>query len=293
MKRIRIANIIVLVFLLGPVAVYGADVTMDNDVTLVLPTDASSYTLTGNSSFDSLTVNTSNFSFSMSNGQSAKIISADKKNFTVSPTGPSVECGTSQSSVVISVPGGSPSQTVTVTPSSTCTAVAAGGGGGIFYSSGGGGGGGGGGTTTAAPVPVAKPAVTPTTPVPAAPAVSSIPTVIINRALNVGATGADVRILQQYLASDPQIYPEKLVTGYFGLKTRVAVQRFQEKYGIAKKGDAGYGLVGPKTRAKLKELSQSGKSAAAPSAVSNEAKIKLLQEQLKVLLEQLKLLQKK
>ncbi|TSC77836.1 MAG: hypothetical protein G01um101433_458, partial [Parcubacteria group bacterium Gr01-1014_33] len=36
--------------------------------------------------------------------------------------------------------------------------------------------------------------------------------------------------------------------------TRAAVQKLQEKYGIAKEGDAGYGVVGPKTRAKINEL---------------------------------------
>jgi hypothetical protein len=43
-------------------------------------------------------------------------------------------------------------------------------------------------------------------------------------------------------------------TGYFGSITKVAVQKFQTKYGIASAGDAGFGRVGPKTRAKLNAL---------------------------------------
>lgn len=43
-------------------------------------------------------------------------------------------------------------------------------------------------------------------------------------------------------------------TGYYGAVTRTAVQTFQIQNGIAKKGDSGFGRVGPKTRQKLNEL---------------------------------------
>lgn len=43
-------------------------------------------------------------------------------------------------------------------------------------------------------------------------------------------------------------------TGYFGSVTRKAVEGFQRKYDIAREGDAGYGRVGPKTRAKLNQI---------------------------------------
>jgi len=70
--------------------------------------------------------------------------------------------------------------------------------------------------------------------------------------LSIGAKSDDVRALQEFLkAQGSAIYPEGLVTGYFGSLTEKAVERFQEKYGIAKPGDAGYGYVGPKTRAAI------------------------------------------
>lgn len=73
----------------------------------------------------------------------------------------------------------------------------------------------------------------------------------LNRALFVGTRGDDVRSLQTYLAQDKTIYPEGLITGYFGALTEAAVKRLQTKYGIDS-----VGIVGPKTRAKLKELRQ-------------------------------------
>lgn len=69
-----------------------------------------------------------------------------------------------------------------------------------------------------------------------------------------GSNGSSVTKLQEILKTDPSIYPEGLVTGYFGLATEKAVGRFQEKYGIAKAGEVGYGTLGPKTRAKLNSL---------------------------------------
>ena len=76
------------------------------------------------------------------------------------------------------------------------------------------------------------------------------------RMLKLGDRYDDVRMLQQILARDSEIYPEGTISGYFGNLTITAVKRFQEKYGIATAGDPGYGTVGPKTRAKLNELGQ-------------------------------------
>ncbi len=76
----------------------------------------------------------------------------------------------------------------------------------------------------------------------------------IARTLQFGTTGDDVKLAQTLLAKDPTLYPEGLTTGYFGALTRAAVQRFQEKYGIATPATIGYGWVGPRTKAKLAEI---------------------------------------
>jgi hypothetical protein len=64
-----------------------------------------------------------------------------------------------------------------------------------------------------------------------------------------GSSGKSVSALQQFLAQDSTIYPEGLVTGFFGPATERAIGRFQQKYGIAGVGQPGYGMLGPKTRA--------------------------------------------
>lgn len=72
--------------------------------------------------------------------------------------------------------------------------------------------------------------------------------------LSVGNSGPEVKALQQLLAAQPGIYPEGLITGYFGNTTRKAVQRFQLQYGLAEKGKSGFGVVGPATRKQLNAL---------------------------------------
>lgn len=64
------------------------------------------------------------------------------------------------------------------------------------------------------------------------------------RDLKLGDSGSDVSLLQQFLASEPNVYPEGLVTGYFGRLTEEAVRRFQSMNGISAVGRAG-----PQTRA--------------------------------------------
>lgn len=68
--------------------------------------------------------------------------------------------------------------------------------------------------------------------------------------LSLGSRGDEVKILQEFLARDPAVYPEKLITGTFGKLTEAAVIRFQKKEAISPA--AGY--VGPKTRGRLNEL---------------------------------------
>lgn len=73
----------------------------------------------------------------------------------------------------------------------------------------------------------------------------------ITSQLDLGDRGAEVTELQTYLATNASIYPEGLVTGYFGQLTKAAVQRFQTAEGIISQGTpatTGYGRVGPLTR---------------------------------------------
>lgn len=81
------------------------------------------------------------------------------------------------------------------------------------------------------------------------------------RPLALGSTGADVKTLQLVLNSDAATRiaasgpgaPGQETTR-FGAMTLRALQKFQEKHGIASAGTAGYGTVGPATRAKLNAL---------------------------------------
>lgn len=61
-------------------------------------------------------------------------------------------------------------------------------------------------------------------------------------------SGTQVTLLQQTLLRDG-VYPEAIISGYYGLATQAAVKRFQQKYGIETTG-----IAGPQTRAKLNEL---------------------------------------
>ena len=67
--------------------------------------------------------------------------------------------------------------------------------------------------------------------------------------LQFGVRGNEVSRLQSVLSQFPDVYPEGLVTGYFGPLTKNAVIRFQIKYGIE-----AVGIIGPITRARLNAL---------------------------------------
>ncbi len=67
--------------------------------------------------------------------------------------------------------------------------------------------------------------------------------------LKRGARSDAVKNLQQILALDPEVYPEGMVTGYYGPLTAKAVRKFQEKNGLPQ-----VGVVGPQTVEKLKKF---------------------------------------
>lgn len=99
--------------------------------------------------------------------------------------------------------------------------------------------------------------------------VTSVSTPIVSnsykfyRNLAYKMTGPDVLELQKYLNANGFVLAQNGVgsvgkeTNYFGHLTERAVQKFQAQYGIVSSGSpamTGYGLVGPRTRAKLNEL---------------------------------------
>ena len=65
---------------------------------------------------------------------------------------------------------------------------------------------------------------------------------VLNRQLELGMSGSDVSALQTFLAQNKTLYPQGLVTGYFGFLTKSAVSNFQSANGLSP-----VGRVGPQT----------------------------------------------
>src|SRR3989344_4747053 len=84
---------------------------------------------------------------------------------------------------------------------------------------------------------------------------------MITSQLDIGDRGSQVTELQTYLATNASIYPQGLITGYFGQLTKAAVERFQTTQGIVSNGTpatTGYGRVGPQTMSRINSLLGSG-----------------------------------
>jgi len=85
--------------------------------------------------------------------------------------------------------------------------------------------------------------------------VKNLTPAFFEKSLSFGMSSNDILRLQTLLATKSEIYPEALVTGYFGQLTKRAVQRFQLNYKVvSSKNDPGLGIFGPKTRAKFQEI---------------------------------------
>lgn len=100
--------------------------------------------------------------------------------------------------------------------------------------------------------------------------------IYFSKTLKRGSFGDEVKQLQEFLKTMPDVYPEGLVSGYFGTLTEKAVKRFQGKYEIEQ-----VGIVGPKTRAKLSDLilPQAFRQQLKPSQPSLSSPQPLLQQQ--------------
>lgn len=93
-------------------------------------------------------------------------------------------------------------------------------------------------------------------------------TIVLTFNLRLGSTDAatngEVTKLQQFLArGDQSIYPEALITGYFGTKTEAAVKRFQSQSGVS-----AIGVVGPKTREAIKRATMTITPVTAPTVTA-------------------------
>ena len=75
----------------------------------------------------------------------------------------------------------------------------------------------------------------------------------VERTLARGASGDDVKALQEALATDPDIYPEGIVSGFFGPLTEAAVRRFQARFDMEQAG-----IVGPQTREHINYILENG-----------------------------------
>lgn len=272
----KLFNIVLAIALVSPVFAFAAytDVELSDPTTITV--GGYDLTVSGTANFDSMTVDTDYISFSMSQNSRIVLQSADKITFSVDPIQyqENFVCDSSSSSV--SARNNSDSTvSVSITPLSTvCTVASQSSETGIT-----GGGGGGGSTPVATPTPTPTPAPTPTTPPSATPTPSSttpsaspssvaqVVSPVFNTALKYGITSDEVKRLQELFAADPEIYPEGIISGWFGQLTRKAVQKFQCKYDIVCSGDeatTGYGSLGPKTRAKIQEVF-SGQAPATPA----------------------------
>lgn len=255
-------SVLALLLFGAPLAVFavnlsGFDIALPNGITI---------SSAGNSSADTMTINTDNVTFALTSGQSIHLTAASRNILNSDQSTAVKGCSSTQSTLDYELPDGVTSATLIVTPSvSTCSTSSGGGGGG------GGGVGtalpgspnaGGGGSSPAPAQPATTPAVTVASPVvQQTPATTVSP--VFNANLRSGSRGNDITRLQTLLGQDASVYPEKIVSGYFGPKTLAAVRRFQKKYGIRQTG-----TVGPLTRAKLNEIF--GATVPATSAVPGE-----------------------
>lgn len=299
--------------LMVPVSVFAAfdDTTLTTDA--VIAVGSVNYTVTGSSaSLSSITVNASNAVLTLAPGSSIKVTSSDRSDITHDASSSYVSqktCDKNTSSITFAVPSGASISTadITISPSSnTCSS------GGYDVGFGASTASTGGGTVAVSPASTTTTVVTPVPVIPSiAPSVSpavlnAVPSKIatqvspiFNRLITVGQAHADVKRLQQLLNSDPETQVAKSGAGsygkettYFGPATRSAIMKFQIKYGIAKKGQVGYGTFGPITRAKFAKVFVTANSSVPESADQKKLElIKSLLEQIAVLQAQLKMAQ--
>jgi len=85
----------------------------------------------------------------------------------------------------------------------------------------------------------------------------------LTRELEQGMSGDDVSTLQTFLAAYGTVYPEKLITGFFGPATKGAVMRFQTQNNLS-----AVGRVGPLTMSSINDQMVSGHMTSSSDDVS-------------------------
>lgn len=75
------------------------------------------------------------------------------------------------------------------------------------------------------------------------------PIKLIESELKLGSKGEEVKLLQAILSTDSQVYPQKIISGYYGNLTRQAVINFQKKYHLLPTG-----IVDLKTADKINKI---------------------------------------
>jgi peptidoglycan hydrolase-like protein with peptidoglycan-binding domain len=265
---------IILSFLV-PMGAFAADnASLNSDVDIAV--GGVTLNVVGDTKLNKLIVSGDTFQLIMDGGQVIVIESTDKRLLTipeVASVQQKLECFSDRSKYTITNPTGGVIATSTISvETSTCAGGGGGSPGGSSGSSGSSSGSSGSSDSSPnlpppAPVIVPTPVVTPVV-VPTAP-VASVISPLFTRSLFVGTAHPDVMRLQQLLNSDPDTQIASFGVGssgnettYFGSLTTKAIQRFQLKYGVvSSSSSAGYGNVGPLTRAKLNEVFGSGVSA--------------------------------
>lgn len=292
MKKLLISLPFSLGILLLPFVVSAAynDVSLGTSAIISINNSAGnpvSLTVSGTTdAVESLVVGASSFSVTMQSGSTLTVASASRNLITTDAPdiNEAITCGTSESSVALTA-------TAQVTISVSLSANACGSASGSSSSTGGSNGpvassGGGGGSTYVAPVATTLgESITSSTKTVAElqDQIASLLAMVqslqaqlgvtsgvgtgagftFSKNLTVGSTGADVKNLQKVLNSDSDTQVSTSGAGspgnettYFGGATKKAIQKFQVKYGLASPGKVGYGVFGPKTKAKMAEVSK-------------------------------------
>lgn len=246
---------------LASLSVPGLSFAAYNDVSLstetALNVNSITVNLSGSSAtIESLAVGASTFSVTIEQGSFFEVTAPNLNQLSANTTVGQIEntCNGTESVMSYNLTNSNDEVTVTITPSSTlcsgsATSTPASSRSDERISGGGG-----------SPTAVTVPGVVAETPAATVTATNSY-RVTLTTNLSSGSRGESVRDLQRFLnshgftiATTGPGSPGKETVMYGNLTVK-AVQKFQEKYNIAKPGVPGYGRVGPKTRAKINELS--------------------------------------